>query len=57
MNYEKINNEIKKFVEERDWDQFHSPKNLSMKKWKKIERNTQLKSIKVNQIFKILFYA
>ena len=26
-------------------------------KWKKIERNTQLKSIKVNQIFKILFYA
>ena len=30
MNYEKINNEIKKFVEERDWDQFHSPKNLSM---------------------------
>ena len=30
MNYEKINNEIKIFVEERDWDQFHSPKNLSM---------------------------
>ena len=30
MNYEKINDEIKKFVNERDWDQFHSPKNLSM---------------------------
>ena len=30
MNYEKINEEIKKFVNERDWDQFHSPKNLSM---------------------------
>ena len=30
MNYKKINDEIKKFVNERDWDQFHSPKNLSM---------------------------
>ena len=30
MNYKKINNEIKNFVNERDWDQFHSPKNLSM---------------------------
>ena len=30
MNYEKIKNEIKEFVEERDWEQFHDPKNLSM---------------------------
>ena len=25
-----IKNEIKEFVEERDWEQFHTPKNLSM---------------------------
>lgn len=30
MNFDKINKEIKSFVDERDWDQFHSPKNLSM---------------------------
>ena len=30
MNFDKINKEIKNFVNERDWDQFHSPKNLSM---------------------------
>ena len=30
MNYDKINKEIKKFADERDWDKFHSPKNLSM---------------------------
>ena len=30
MNIEKINNEIIKFVEERDWEKFHSPKNISM---------------------------
>ena len=30
MNYGKIQNEIKTFVDERDWEQFHSPKNLSM---------------------------
>ena len=30
MNYEKIKNEIKEFVEERDWEQFLTPKNLSM---------------------------
>ena len=30
MNFNKINKEIKSFVDERDWDQFHSPKNLSM---------------------------
>mgnify|MGYP002527745882 FL=1 len=30
MNYDKIKNEIKSFVDERDWEQFHSPKNLSM---------------------------
>ena len=30
MNYDKIQDEIKTFVDERDWEQFHSPKNLSM---------------------------
>ena len=30
MKYDKIENEIKNFVDERDWDKFHSPKNLSM---------------------------
>lgn len=30
INVEKINNEVSKFIEERDWDQFHSIKNLSM---------------------------
>lgn len=30
MNLEKINSEIEKMVHERDWDQFHSVKNLSM---------------------------
>ena len=30
MNLKKINQKIKSFVKARDWDQFHSPKNLSM---------------------------
>ena len=30
MNIEKINNEIRKFVEDRDWEKFHTPKNISM---------------------------
>ena len=30
MNIENINNKINKFSEDRDWDQFHSPKNLVM---------------------------
>lgn len=30
MNLEKLNQEIEKIVHERDWDQFHSVKNLSM---------------------------
>ncbi len=30
INVEKINNEVSKFIEDRDWDQFHSIKNLSM---------------------------
>ena len=30
MNYKKIKSEIRKFVDERDWEQFHTPKNLSM---------------------------
>jgi NTP pyrophosphatase (non-canonical NTP hydrolase) len=30
MNLKKINQRIQNFVKERDWDQFHSPKNLSM---------------------------
>lgn len=27
---EKLTDDIRKFAEERDWNQFHSPKNLSM---------------------------
>jgi dCTP diphosphatase len=27
---ETLKNDVKKFVEDRDWQQFHSPKNLSM---------------------------
>lgn len=30
LNLENLNNEIEKFAKERDWDQFHSVKNLSM---------------------------
>ena len=30
MDYKKIENEIRKFVLDRDWDKFHSPKNLAM---------------------------
>lgn len=30
MDLKKLNTEIEKFVHERDWDQFHSVKNLSM---------------------------
>jgi NTP pyrophosphatase (non-canonical NTP hydrolase) len=30
MDYKNINNEIKKFVTDREWEKFHSPKNISM---------------------------
>ncbi|WP_412471816.1 nucleotide pyrophosphohydrolase [Halobacteriovorax sp. RT-1-4] len=30
INVEKINSEVSKFISERDWDQFHSNKNLAM---------------------------
>ena len=30
MNIDKIKNNLRKFAEERDWEQFHSPKNLAM---------------------------
>ena len=30
MDLKKINQKIKSFVKARDWDQFHSPKNLAM---------------------------
>ncbi len=30
MDLKKINQKIESFVKARDWDQFHSPKNLSM---------------------------
>jgi len=29
-SFEEIKSKIKKFVRERDWEQYHSPKNLSM---------------------------
>jgi NTP pyrophosphatase (non-canonical NTP hydrolase) len=30
MNIEEIKNRLSRFAEERNWEQFHSPKNLSM---------------------------
>jgi len=30
LNLSELARELKKFAEERDWEQFHSPKNLSM---------------------------
>ena len=30
MDLEKIKQKLKEFAEERDWEQFHDPKNLSM---------------------------
>ena len=30
MNIDKIKSELRKFAQERDWEQFHSPKNLAM---------------------------
>ena len=30
MNVERIQQQLAAFAKERDWDQFHSPKNLSM---------------------------
>ena len=30
MNIQEIQTKLAKFAEERDWDQFHSPKNLVM---------------------------
>lgn len=30
MNIEEIKDRLSRFAEERDWEQFHSPKNLSM---------------------------
>ena len=30
MNVEKLQHKIRNFVRERDWEQFHSPKNIAM---------------------------
>jgi NTP pyrophosphatase (non-canonical NTP hydrolase) len=30
MDIEKVNNKIRKFVSDRDWEKFHTPKNISM---------------------------
>jgi NTP pyrophosphatase (non-canonical NTP hydrolase) len=30
MEFQSLNDEIRKFVKVRDWEKFHSPKNLSM---------------------------
>ena len=30
MNFEKINSDIKKFISNRKWQNYHTPKNLSM---------------------------
>jgi NTP pyrophosphatase (non-canonical NTP hydrolase) len=29
-DFDRIRQQVRQFVQERDWDQFHSPKNLSM---------------------------
>ncbi|MEJ2180709.1 MAG: nucleotide pyrophosphohydrolase, partial [Gammaproteobacteria bacterium] len=29
-DYQELKETLREFAEERDWDQFHSPKNLSM---------------------------
>ncbi|HAF43937.1 MAG TPA: nucleotide pyrophosphohydrolase [Gallionellaceae bacterium] len=29
-DFDRIKKQVREFVQERDWDQFHSPKNLSM---------------------------
>ena len=30
MQFENLQNELREFAKERDWEQFHSPKNLAM---------------------------
>ncbi len=30
MDFDKIKSDLRKFAQERDWEQFHSPKNLAM---------------------------
>lgn len=30
LDFDRLKEEVRQFVAERDWDQFHSPKNLSM---------------------------
>lgn len=30
ITFQQVKNKIKKFVRDRDWEQYHSPKNLSM---------------------------
>ena len=30
MDIDKLKNDLRKFAEERDWEKFHSPKNLAM---------------------------
>ena len=30
MNYEELTKKLREFARERDWEQFHSPKNLAM---------------------------
>ena len=56
IDAQKLHNEIEKFINERDWDQFHSVKNLAMAlsvetselveifQWMTEEKSNQLKS-------------
>ena len=72
MDYDKIKKEIKEFVDERDWEQFHTPKNLSMAlsveaselleifQWQKTEEyknaNAEQKEMIKDEIADIFYY-
>ena len=59
---ENIRDKIREFTKERDWDQFHSPKNLSMAligeageliehfQWLTEEQSSQLSGEKLNKV-------
>lgn len=61
-SFEEIKIKARKFAEDRDWDQFHSPKNLSMAlvvetselvehfQWLTEEQSTKLDETKLNEV-------
>ena len=62
MDYLLLQQQIRKFVRERDWEQFHSPKNLSMAlsietaeimehfQWKTTEESRRLDEETLNEV-------